>query len=278
MARSTRPSGRARTSGVELLPAGTYSLARGIPDAPEGTLFVLGDRGGIRVEPETRFEVVFGRNEPDVHVCLGTDDPGISRRHGLLSWDPRGWSLRNTGVIPIRFPGSRLLLSGHEEPLSSTYTPLFIRTEPKREHLLEVRVVGRSGAGAKAKVDDSTRRPTTWQLTDRERIVLTALGHRYLRHEPHPQPESWANTAKELEVLQPDADWTNKKAEHVVLGVRNRLTDSGVPGLTRNEVGEPSGNVINHNLLFELLLSTSLVPPDLRLLDRSASPDPRSPA
>ncbi|MDL5159013.1 FHA domain-containing protein [Actinomycetospora termitidis] len=267
MARSTRPPAP-RRSGVELLPPETHSLARGIPESPEGTLFVLGDRGGIRVDPETRFEVLFGRNEPEVHVCLGADDPGISRRHGLLSWSPQGWSLRNTGVVPIRFPGSRLLLSGHEEPLGSSYTPLFIRTEAKREHLLELRVATRPPRGEKAKVDDPTRRPTTWELSEHERLLLTALGERYLRHEPHPQPNTWKDTYLLLEDLDPDYGWTTKKAEHDVARVRERLTRAGVVGLTRDEVGEPAGNAINHNLLLELLVSTSLVPPDLRLLDR----------
>lgn len=267
MYRSSR-SPTARRGHVELLPPETHSLARGIPDSPEGTLFVLGDRGGIRVEPETRFEVLFGRNEPEVHVCLGADDPNISRRHGLLSWDTRGWSLRNTGVVPIRFPGSRLLLSGHEEPLGSSYTPLFIRTEPGREHLLELRVAGRPLQGDRAEVDDPTRRPRTWQLSDRERLVLTALGERYLRHEAAPQPATWAHTAFTLDELEPHADWTSKKAGHIVNDVRERLTRAGVVGLTLQEVGEPAGNAINHNLLIELLISTSLVPPDLRLLDR----------
>jgi hypothetical protein len=49
--------------------------------------------------------------------------------------------------------------------------------------------------------------------------------------------------------------------------VRSRLSKSGVAGLTREEVGEPVGNKLNDNLLRELLLSTTLVPPDLRLLE-----------
>jgi hypothetical protein len=40
-----------------------------------------------------------------------------------------------------------------------------------------------------------------------------------------------------------------------------------VPGLTREEVGEPVGNALNDNLIRELVLSTTLVPPDLALLD-----------
>lgn len=251
---------------VELLGPEHTSLARGLPSCPEGTLFVLGDHGGIRVEPTERFQVLFGRNDPDVHVCLGRDDPAISRRHGLLSWDSRRWTLRNTGAIPIRFPGSRLLLSGHEEPVGSSYTPLFIRTEPGREHLLELRVAGRPHPPDSATPDGPTRLPDIWQLNERERLVLTAVGARYLRHEAHPQPQSWSNAAAVLQEVQPRAGWTAKRAEWVVTGVRQRLAASGVPGLTRDEVGEPIGNTLNHNLLLELLISTALVPPDLRLL------------
>jgi hypothetical protein len=252
---------------VELLPAGTGSLARGVPDAAPGTLFVLTGRGGIRVAPRPRFPVMFGRNEPEVHVCVGEDDPRVSRRHGLLQFERERWTLRNTGGLPIRLPGSQLLLSGHEEPLGAVYTPLFIRTEPGREHLVEIRVAGRPTAGASATADESTTAPPVWQLTDRERLALVSLGQRYLRHEGHPAPESWNGVAAELAEIDPEAGWTAKRAEWVVVGVRKRLAEAGVRGLTREEVGEPVGNTLNHNLLLELLVSTTLVPPDLRLLD-----------
>ncbi len=49
------------------MPAGTGSLARGLPPVPAGTLFALGDRGGICVTPTAQFTVIFGRNEPEVH-------------------------------------------------------------------------------------------------------------------------------------------------------------------------------------------------------------------
>jgi hypothetical protein len=50
--------------------------------------------------------------------------------------------------------------------------------------------------------------------------------------------------------------------------VRKRLHEEhGVMGLTRDEVGEPVGNALNHNLITELLLSATLVPPDLREID-----------
>ena len=74
--------------------------------------------------------------------------------------------------------------------------------------------------------------------------------------------------AAQLAELRPAAGWTRKRVEHLVVGVRNRLSADGVAGLTRAEIGEPVGNALNHNLLRELLLSTTLVPPDLAVLDR----------
>lgn len=259
---------RLPTGGVRLLPAGTGSLARGVPPVPAGTLFALGDRGGICVAPTARLTVIFGRNEPEVHVCVGAGDRGVSRQQGQLRHDGRRWTVHNTGQLPIRLPGSQLLLSGHQEPLPVAYTPLFIRSRRDREHLLEVRVAGPAPAGCSSgQFDDSTHTGVSWELSDRERLVLVALGQRYLRHDAYPQPLSWSNVAAELTELQPGTDWTPKTAEHVVATVRARLARRGVAGLTRDEVGEPVGNTLNHNLIVELLLSTTLVPPDLQLLD-----------
>jgi hypothetical protein len=52
-----------------------------------------------------------------------------------------------------------------------------------------------------------------------------------------------------------------------VLAVRQRLSAKGVPGLTREEVGEPVGNTLNHLLLVALLRSTTLRPADVEVLD-----------
>ncbi|MGH3912482.1 MAG: FHA domain-containing protein [Pseudonocardiaceae bacterium] len=256
-----------QSSGVQLLPAGTGSLARGLPPASQGTLFALGERGGISVPPTTRFTVIFGRNEPEVHVCVGENDLRVSRQQGSLRCDGNRWTIRNLGTVPIRFPGTQLLLSGQEEPLPVAYTPLFIRTEPGREHLLEVRVAGLPTKPSTVRHDERTQDTATWELSERERLVLVVLGQRYLRHEAHPQPLSWSQVAEQLSELQPLAGWTAKRAEHIVSTVRSRLVQRDVHGLTRAEVGEPVGNALNHNLLFELLLSTTLVPPDLRLID-----------
>jgi hypothetical protein len=97
--------------------------------------------------------------------------------------------------------------------------------------------------------------------------VLVVLGQRYLRHEEHPQPLSWRQVADELAELFPGQGWSMKRAEHIGVAVRKRLSASGVPGLTRDEVGDPVGNALNHNMLVELVSAAVLVPPDLRILD-----------
>ena len=56
-------------------------------------------------------------------------------------------------------------------------------------------------------------------------------------------------------------------AEHLIGDVRDRMSREGVSGLSREEVGEPVGNSLNHNLIQELMLSMTLVPRDLTLID-----------
>jgi hypothetical protein len=80
---------------------------------------------------------------------------------------------------------------------------------------------------------------------------------------------SWKQVAAEFAELRPEDGWRPKKAEHLVVGVRKRLSAAGVPGLTREEVGEPVGNMLNHNLVAELLRTRTLVPPDLFVLDET---------
>jgi hypothetical protein len=258
---------RSASSDVRLLDEGIGSLARGIPPVEPGTLFVLGTHGGMSVSPNARFTLVFGRNEPDVHVCIGADDPRVSRRQGQISFQGSRWVLENMGKVPIRMPGSRLVLSGHAEVLPMAYTPLFIVCE-EREHLLEVRVADRHLATepVTSLLEATTRRAQVWRLTDRERLVLVSLGRRYLRHEVSPQPLTWAEVVCELSELRPAERWGVRGVANVVANVRDRLRVKGVTGLSREEVGEPVGNALNHNLLMELLVSTTLVPTDLRLL------------
>jgi hypothetical protein len=71
---------------------------------------------------------------------------------------------------------------------------------------------------------------------------------------------------RHFDEIDPDRQWSGKKVEHLVQGVRARLSRGGVAGLTREEVREPVGNTLNHNLIGELMATTTLVPPDLRLI------------
>jgi hypothetical protein len=252
---------------VRLLPSSTVSLAGGIPPSPMGTIFVLASGGGITATPRRDFTLLFGRNEQDVHVCIGADDPRISRCHGRLVCDGSRWWIRNEGGLPIRLPGASLLLTGHETALRAGYTPLFIRSSPRREHLLEVSIAGPALREPAAQPHDETCPYPAWPLGRAERMVLTALAQRYLRHEPYPQPQSWKEVAQELNAVRGEGTWTPHRAANVVGEVRARLAAAGVNGLTREEVGEPIGNSLNHHLIQELVQSTSLTPEDLDLLD-----------
>lgn len=251
------------------LPPSVGGLAGRVPPAPPGSIFVLGVAGGFAAPPRDRFEVVFGRKEPDVHVCIGADDPRMSRLQGRLVCSGSEWWLRNEGKLPIRLPQSRFLLSGNEIPLNEGYSPLFIRTSRRREHLLEVRVVGAGQRDTLVGMNEetATAEAESWQLDGNERVVLTALALRYLRQEPHPQPQSWKQVASDLNnSASTHSEWTEKKAANVVLKVRERLTPY-VSGLRLEDWGDPAGNMVNHQLVQELLQTATLRPPDVRLLE-----------
>ncbi|MCO1578434.1 FHA domain-containing protein [Crossiella sp. SN42] len=256
-----------RAGGV-LLPRKHRSLAHGVERAAPGEVYALTVTGGVRMAPMEGQQVRFGRNRPDVDVCVGEDDVQVSRRHGVLTRRFGQWWVGNTGRLPIRFPGALLLCGGEDEvPLEEGYTPLFIRGARNREHLLEVYVAGSDGGRPQPRHGEQTRPPRTWVLRPEEKLMLVVLGQRYLLHDARPQPMSRQHTAEVLAGLQPGAGWTIKRVEHMVTEVRARLSAGGVAGLTKAEVGEPVGNALNDNLLRELVLSTTLVPPDLGLLD-----------
>jgi hypothetical protein len=243
------------------------SLAYGVEPAAPHTIFALSVTGGVAVTPVER-TVLFGRNRLDVDVCVGEDDQKISRRHGELVYDRGYWWLTNTGRLPIRLPGSRLLFAGEEPiPLAEGYTPLFLSGSARREHLLEIYVTGLDGDRPRARHQDVTQPPRAWRLSAEEKLVLIVLGQRYLLHEAQPQPLTWRQTADQLAELRPTDGWTAKRVEHMAVAVRTRLSRGGVSGLTREEVGEPVGNALNDHLIRELMLSTALVPPDLSVLD-----------
>ncbi|MBO8192269.1 hypothetical protein ITI46_11410 [Streptomyces oryzae] len=255
-------------SKVNLLPQDYGSLSRGIPPARPGTLFVMGVNGGMSMAPDAAFPLLFGRNEPDVHVCVAPDDAHVSRRHGYIVREHSRWVVNNTGRLPIRLPGERLVLGGDRAELPSGFTPLFI-VAPKREHLLEVRIATPApGAGDDGLREAATHDAEVWELTETEKLVLTCLAQRYLRNDPVPQPLTWAEVAAELAELRPAESWTRKRAAHVVACVRTRFSRS-VAGLMEDEIPQPVGNALNHNLITELLVTTTLVKSDLSLLEEA---------
>ncbi|TDC67779.1 hypothetical protein [Streptomyces hainanensis] len=255
------------SSKVHLLPRDFGSLSHGLPaSVPPGTLFVLGSAGGMSVAPDAGFRLLFGRSADDVHVRVGADDPHVSRQHGHLTRGPAAWVLHNDGRLPIRLSPSRLLLSGDQAELPSGYTPLFI-VGPRQEHLLEIRIAGPAPSTPPGiECEAETRGPRVWPLTPVERLVLVCLGQRYLRNDPYPQPLTWAQVATELRDLHPAERWSERRAAHIVTNVRKRLSGS-VRGLLEEEVPPPVGNTLNHNLITELLVSTTILRTDLSLLD-----------
>ncbi|TCO54990.1 FHA domain-containing protein [Actinocrispum wychmicini] len=242
------------------------SLARGVQSRP-GALSALAVTGGVMALP-TDGPVRFGRNRPSVDVCVGEDDLRVSRQHGLLTHQGGQWWVANTGQTPIRLPNSLMLhKEGDPVPLATGYTPLFLRGSASREHLLELYVADADGGQPPLLHGAVTQPPQRWRLSDQERLVLVVVGQRYLLHEAHPQPLARQRAADQLMELEPAEKWTAKKVEHIVADVRDRLSRGGVFGLRREELDEPVGNALNENLFKELVTSTTLVPPDLELLD-----------
>jgi hypothetical protein len=97
-------------------PAGKY------PEAPAGTIFVVGPERGYAVPPR-RYTLVFGRDREDVHVPVGVDDPAVSRRHGVFTCAGPGssWRLHNQGTLPIKLPDGTRLLTGHWHAITPGY-------------------------------------------------------------------------------------------------------------------------------------------------------------
>lgn len=253
------------------LPASMPSLAASVPPAPAGTLFVLSEQGGYAVVPR-RFDLLFGRERDDVHVPVGTDDPHVSRLHGRIAGDGGEWWMHNTGRLPIRLPRGGLLLSGHEMRVRAGYLPLLIGVPEQREHLVEVRVVGRTPPVEPQVSGRRTAAPAVHELSPVERLVLASLAQRYLRNEPNPQPVTWRQVTDDVNRVLPDADWIPKTAQNVVTRIRLRLAEgpAPIPGIRAEEVGHPLGNTLNDNLIRALLENTTLMPSDVRLL---ADPD-----
>lgn len=273
----TQKKDRAAGASVYALSAARHGLTAGVTGTAPGTISVLSTTGGVHGIPRENTVIRFGRNIEQVHVGIGQDDLQISRVHGTLTYRHDRWQLGNTGRAPLRLPESRTLFEGEDPlPLPTGYTPVFLRGSHDREHLLEIYVTGDDEFRYTPRHEHVTDQPPPWPLEPEEKLVLVALGQAYLYHERWPQPWSWKDTAALLTALQPQAGWTGRRVAELVGRVRARLSNEKyarscgrepVPGLTRDQLCEPIGNMLNHNLLQELTRSATLVPRDLDLLD-----------
>lgn len=242
---------------------------RASPPVP-GTVFVnaLGD--AVMMPPKEGRELLFGRNRPEVHLCVGEDDLSVSRKHGALTFSAGRWWLRNTGNLAIRV-GEALLLTVHDEPvpLAEGYTSLVVEGSRGRLHLVEVLVAGEDW-GTPPRHGDQTRPVRAWDLHPEERLAVAVLAQAYLRNQPGAAPVSWQRAAELMNELEPGRRWTEKRVEHRVRTLRLRLAACGVHGLIQNEVGG-SGDVLKHNLIKELIATNSISSKDLALIDRDGA-------
>ncbi|MEU8827611.1 FHA domain-containing protein [Streptomyces sp. NPDC048636] len=248
------------------------SLAYGVTPSRPGTLHARSLTGGLAVAPRPGATIRFGRGgEPEVDLRVGEDDLRVSRRHGELTYQDRQWWLRNTGQQLLRLPRGQMMHTSTEPmPLATGYTPLFVKGSGPREHLVELFVTDHGGEGLVPRQAALTVPPKRWHLEEDERLVLVVLGQRYLLYEVDPRPLSYREAAAELGCLHPDAKWSKRRIEHKVEAVRHRLTKGGdfpYPVVREREFAGPSDHTLLHNLLKGLTESTTLVPPDLELIE-----------
>lgn len=247
------------------------SLARGVAPTAPGTLHARTVTGGLSVPPRPGLTLCFGRGEkPDVDLGVGVDDQWVSRRHGELTYRQGLWWLRNTGQQLVRLPrGQMMHLTTEPIPLATGYTPLFVKGSGYREHLVELYVAGHDDQGPLSRRAAETVRPETWALDDDERLLLVVLGQRYLLYEEDPRPLTYAVAAKQLAYICPDGKWNERRIEHRVEAVRRRLDRTGFryPLMHDKSQGRPGDNRLLHNLIRGLVESTTLVPPDLDLME-----------
>lgn len=233
-----------------------------------GTLTARAVTGSVVAESVEGTTVRFGRDSDAVDVCVGGDDDQVSRQQGLLVCRNGTWWLSNTGRGMIELPNSQWLRPAEEPvPLRIGYTTVFVLGSRTRDHLLELHVAGADDGRPPPRHSATTRPGRTWDLNPKERLVLVALGQRYLLGDINPQPLTRNQVAELLNDTQGRATWTEKKVERVIGKVRLRLSGGGVTGLLREEVGEPVGNALSNNLIQELVRSMTLTPEDLDLLE-----------
>jgi hypothetical protein len=218
--------------------------------------------GSASATPVEAEELVVGRDAAEAHLGLGIDDLSVSRRHIALRRTAGRWWMHNLGRRTVRLPTGTLVPGGEPIPLETGYTAAFVEGGRGRAHLVELYVSDGTPATPQRSTAETVQ-PRVWPLRPDEHLAMTVLGQRYLRHEPQPRPLSWKEAVTELAELEPDAGWTRKRIERKVSRLRQRLAHAGISGLLADEVDGPLGNQLNHNLIRELVESTTLVASDL---------------
>jgi hypothetical protein len=252
-----------------------------------GTLRVLepDDDKHLIVSPVEGMVVRFGRNRPEVHICIGPDDLGVSRLHGTLEFRDGCWWVRATGARPVWLGRTRELWNGADPvPLADGLTSLQVEgTNPNEVHVLRVEVAGGDNV-RRGCVDTSTQCGTKtaqqtghpYLLEPDERLVLTAVAQRRLRREPDATLLTSREAVVELEELRrkkphlegtPSRPWTIKMVEHRIGDVRERLAKEGVKGLIPLPGETRHDDYYRRNLVDELIRSRTLTADDLRLLE-----------
>jgi FHA domain len=232
-----------------------------------GTLVVLEPIRGTSWGPSEGREVFFGRNRSEVHICVGPDDPGVSRRHGALTFSHGRWWVRTLGGRPVHVGGTRVLRRGDEPvPLAEGRTSLLVEgADPRDLHLVRVHVVG-VVEKPPPPIRSGTVPVRCFRLDPTERLVMTVVAQRHLLRDADPQPLTAREAAAELAHLQPAAGWTQKKVEHLVKKVRDRLTGQGVTGLVPAPGQTGFDSAYRRNLIDVLVGSGTLGAADVRLL------------
>lgn len=252
-------------------PPSLARLSAASEPARPGTLHARTVVGSVRADPLAGRTIRFGRGgEPETQLKVGVDDTGVSRRHGEVSYHDRGWWLRNTGQRLLRLPRGQLVHNSTDPvPLAPGYTPVFVRGFGYREHLVELYVTDHDDAGPSGRESADTVPPQRWPLDDAERLALVVLGQEYLRYDLEPRPLVYRRALAQLQALQPEYGWTKRRVEERVGAVRRRLHRSGrvQAKLVREADDDASDATLMHNLLRELVDSTTLVPPDLTELE-----------
>ena len=247
--------------------------ASGDGDPGPGSVVLRALDSSYVVGPKEGREVTFGRNRPEVHVCVGEDDVGVSRCHGVLRYTGDRWWVHPLGRRGLRI-GERRLLRADDEPvpLPVGHTFLVIDGTRGRRHVLEARVIEdaviETAGGRRVGHREPTWEPErdSIELSHAERLAVVALAEEYLRDQQYPWPRSYRDVADLLTELDPERTTGPKKVEHLVTGVRRRLTASALPGLVADD-GSASGDRLKHNLITLLLDRGVIRVTDLRLIE-----------